>query len=428
MRQFLLLVIACGLLFSSANVFAITDEELFRNFQFSFVNPGARSGAMGGAFIGLADDATAAEANPAGLTILTKPEVSLEYRNTEFDATRLNGFNTVEEEGAFLTVGSFNTLDELNQPSFLSIVYPIGRTTVAFSRQEVSRTEGGLDEVFLLELPGTPSFLFGTTAAQDQSIINYNFSFGSKISDRFSVGATLRFAQLDWQATIQNVVILGNQAFLLFETDIDDSDSALGWNAGMIYTASHFSLGAVYKKNPKFEVEETESGPVSQLPGTFTNVLKIPDTFGVGLAVRPNDNITVVADVVRVENSDLLEDISVGRNVLTAGLTNDEVVYNIDDAWDFHIGTEFVVFAGKVPVALRTGYYRRSSSSLLAESAPGLTPEGLATLQALFTEREDENHFTIGNGFVFGSHFQIDWALDLANLSDQFVLSTVVRF
>ena len=36
---------------------------------------------MGGAFLGLADDASAAEANPAGLTILRKPEVSVEARN-----------------------------------------------------------------------------------------------------------------------------------------------------------------------------------------------------------------------------------------------------------------------------------------------------------------------------------------------------------
>lgn len=424
----LFLALACCLLFFSSDVFSVTDEEIFRNFQFSFVNPGARSGAMGGAFIGLADDATAAEANPAGLTILTKPEVSFEYRYSEFDADRLNGFNTVEEEGAFLTVGSFNTLDELNQPSFLSIVYPIGQTTVAFSRQEVSKTEGGIDEVLLLQLPAEPSLLFGTTAAQDQSIVSYNFSFGSKLSEHFSVGATVRFAQLDWQASVQNVTIIGNQAFLLFETDIDDDDSAFGWNAGLMYTGSHFSLGAVYKKNPKFEVDETESGPVSQLPGTFTNVLKIPDTFGVGFAVKPNDNITVVADVVRVENSDLTEGISVGRNVLTAGFTDADVVYDIDDAWDFHIGTEFVVFAGKVPVALRTGYYRRSATSLLVESAPALNEAGLNTLRSLFTEREDENHFTIGNGFVFGPHFQLDWALDLANLSDQFILSTVVRF
>ena len=35
--------------------------------QFDFVNPGAKSLALGGAFTGLADDATAGFANPAGL-------------------------------------------------------------------------------------------------------------------------------------------------------------------------------------------------------------------------------------------------------------------------------------------------------------------------------------------------------------------------
>ena len=36
-------------------------------FQFSFSNPGARSLGLGGAFVALAADATAAFANPAGL-------------------------------------------------------------------------------------------------------------------------------------------------------------------------------------------------------------------------------------------------------------------------------------------------------------------------------------------------------------------------
>ena len=427
MRRLFLIGAVCLLSFAS-DVLAITDEEIFRNFQFSFVNPGARSGAMGGAFIGLADDATAAEANPAGLTILTKPEVSFEYRNTQFDVDRLNAFNVVEEQGSFLTVGSFNTLEDLNQPSFLSVVYPIGRTTVAFSRQELSRSEGGIDEVFLLEVPGSPQFLFATTAIQDQSIVNYNFSVGTKLSDHFSVGGTVRYSQLDWEAAVDNIVILNNQGFEFFQTDIDDSDSAFAWNVGVIYTGSVVSVGAVYKKNPKFEVEETESGPFSAKPGTFTNVLNVPDTFGIGVALKPNDNITIVSDIVHVQNSDLADEIEVGRNVLTSGFTNDDIVYNIDDAWDYHVGTEFIVFAGKIPVALRAGYFRRSSTSLLVESAPGLSAAGLATLQALFTEREDENHFTIGNGFVFGPHFQIDWAVDLANLSDQFILSTVVRF
>ena len=39
---------------------------------------------MGGAFLGLADDATAAYTNPAGLTILAASEVAVEYRHTDY--------------------------------------------------------------------------------------------------------------------------------------------------------------------------------------------------------------------------------------------------------------------------------------------------------------------------------------------------------
>jgi long-subunit fatty acid transport protein len=44
------------------------------------VNPGARSLALGGAFVAVADDATAAYANPSGLVQLLRPEISVELR------------------------------------------------------------------------------------------------------------------------------------------------------------------------------------------------------------------------------------------------------------------------------------------------------------------------------------------------------------
>jgi hypothetical protein len=64
--------------------------------QFDFLNPGARSLAMGSAFSGLADDASAAFTNPAGLLQLTRPEVSAEGRRRQLDtrflaAGRING-------------------------------------------------------------------------------------------------------------------------------------------------------------------------------------------------------------------------------------------------------------------------------------------------------------------------------------------------
>src|SRR5438128_11310592 len=77
MRKSFLLLMLIALPLAAQN----TDIESLSGLQFNFGNPGARSLGMGGAFLGLADDASAAEANPAGLTILRKPEVTIEGRN-----------------------------------------------------------------------------------------------------------------------------------------------------------------------------------------------------------------------------------------------------------------------------------------------------------------------------------------------------------
>ena len=92
MRKILILIALVALPAAAQN----TDIESLSGLQFNFGNPGARSLGMGGAFLGLADDASAAEANPAGLTILRKPEISFEGRN-------------FEEQQLFTTSGTFPT-------------------------------------------------------------------------------------------------------------------------------------------------------------------------------------------------------------------------------------------------------------------------------------------------------------------------------
>src|SRR5436305_14544240 len=93
MRRFVFAAVACTLIvlpLAAQN----TDIESLSGLQFNFGNPGARSLGMGGAFLGLADDASAAEANPAGLTILRKPEITIEGRN-------------YQEKQVFTTSGTF---------------------------------------------------------------------------------------------------------------------------------------------------------------------------------------------------------------------------------------------------------------------------------------------------------------------------------
>ena len=111
--------------------------------EFNFSNPGVRSVAPAGAFAGLADDATAVFANPAGLVQLSRPEVSFEFRRWDYatpfiEGGRFSGSPT--GLGLDTTSGprggvSRNGLDGV---SFFSLAFPRDRFALAFHGHEVA--------------------------------------------------------------------------------------------------------------------------------------------------------------------------------------------------------------------------------------------------------------------------------------------------
>ena len=153
--------LACGLLLSlvvlalarpvAAGDPGLTNTETFSGFQFNFNNPGARALGMGGAFVAVADDATAVVANPAGLMILQRPEISAEYKYTRFRNT-INAFTNTPTDGATNnTVHDRNFDDSVNTPSFFSFVYPTERVVLAaFVRELINyKSKFNTDGVFL---------------------------------------------------------------------------------------------------------------------------------------------------------------------------------------------------------------------------------------------------------------------------------------
>ena len=77
-RIVLLATVAVALAGASSG--QVTNMDVNSDFPYTFLPPGARSVGMGGAFTALADDATAAWSNPAGLLHLSRPEVSVELQ------------------------------------------------------------------------------------------------------------------------------------------------------------------------------------------------------------------------------------------------------------------------------------------------------------------------------------------------------------
>jgi len=147
-------VTACvAVLLAAASVCA--QEQLPPTFEFSFSNPGARSMGFGGAFAALADDATAAFANPAGLVQLVAPEVSIEGRSWSYSTPYVSGgriFGPPTGIGEDFTAGlRTSTSDQdLTGLSFLSFVYPTGRWSFAFYRHLLSNYvfEGTTDGLY----------------------------------------------------------------------------------------------------------------------------------------------------------------------------------------------------------------------------------------------------------------------------------------
>lgn len=205
----------------ATQLLAITDEEIFRAFSINLSTPGARARAMGGAFIGRADDATAAETNPAGLTILVRPEVSFEYRfsNSRTVATNVIGIPVVgpqydvtptpvvnPDPGGNLddTVAEFHATDsvaDISELGFFSFVYPIEAVTFAVSRHELintdARVQGAVSSspFHFIE----PNDFRGNVNIADT---NYGFSAAVKAGDIFSIGATIKISDLDRKSVV----------------------------------------------------------------------------------------------------------------------------------------------------------------------------------------------------------------------------------
>lgn len=479
MKTFSLCLVAFVTICFSSQLFAITDEEIFRSFSLNLSTPGARARAMGGAFIGRADDATAAETNPAGLTILVRPEFSFEYRyangrtigtnivdipvractdptdpSTCLDVTPTPIANPDPGDDLVDVTAEFHssdTTEAINEIGFLGVVYPIESATFAFSRHELINTDARVSGA----LSSSP-FHFVEQNNFDGIVniahTNYGFSAAAKVGDIFSVGGTLKVADFAFKSRIgarqKGQPEFGDH----FVTSVDTSEWKVGFNAGVLVRPSaQISLGAVYRYEPKFkldvQVDNADFGAnplIIEREGVNSVDFDVPDSLGFGVSVAPVPNWTVNLDVIRVFYSQL-EDVETGFSLFTHLLpiirNADQIAFTVDDGTDVHAGTEFLVTSDKWVYATRFGYYRQSRNRFFLDRAAN--PDVEIFLRPIFGSNpgNDVAHWTFGGGITYGK-FQLDMAVDLSQKDEinrnakeeiadggfDLILSTVFRF
>jgi hypothetical protein len=417
------------LLCPAVPLFAQTNERIYEDLDFRFVTPGARAVAMGRSFIGLADDATAAVSNPAGLSNLLEQEFSFEFTGTELRHKRF--FPT--ENGTVRTFG-----ETVLTPSFFSYVVPISRGTLTVFRNSLQnyREQFEIGDRFVPALNSTEDGTFGSIAVRAES-----FGLGGAyvLNRRVSVGGSATLVSLDLASEARSGTPLNPRN----GTNTIDSGVKLGGLAGiLVKPTSQLSAGATYNKGATFPMRTTLFGSfLFTLPdGRRIDVVRtgqqrevdyvLPDRYTVGLAWRPLNTLTLVWDTARIRYSQQITDRFLVVDFLDPDARVSSDNFFINDVIETHAGFEWRHYGSRTTFALRAGGFSDPDHRLRFRSG-GNNPDHPADtlLNFRFNTGRSKTDFgvTVGGGMTILNRVQIDAATSVAPDATDVVVSMVVR-
>jgi hypothetical protein len=349
---------------------------------------GARAYGMGGAFLARADDATAASWNPAGLSYLRLPEVTLVGNHNSYLNER--GIETDSFWG-----GSFD---------FAAFTWPVAFRNTRGAVQVSYQRAIGFD--------GTRNIDFGDGRRTDgQSNGGFDvlaFGTGFRPTRRLRVGFTVNRWLNGYEQQLARQIPGHPRPVREFELDFRPR----GWsfNFGAIWSPSEtLNLGLVAKTPISVGVElskrrtDTWASDGETTHNAFTSddvTLDLPSAVGFGISWRLRDTLTLSADFTQTRWSKAVIYNYFELTVTPRGADAsppppnvfDELPYpTIDseqvDAQQFRVGVEWVVISSpRLKIPVRGGYFNDRQITAYPD---GAVPR--------------YNGVTVGTGLILGS-------------------------
>jgi long-chain fatty acid transport protein len=456
---------------------AQTDSALLSKVSFNLTNPGGKSLAMGGAFTAIADDATAALANPAGLGLISSVEFALSGKRT--DGTL--GLATARSTASGPLAAPYPGIDTTNVDrdtrastvDFAGVVLPLSRRLVAaVFYAENLRFEGdaGNSGYQYLELRDNRSggttrqdFLFefrefGTVRLTNRLL---GLSLAYRVSERVRIGGglTLNRPSFDLGGDAGGGHRIVSHTFRSPTseetfTELTRVDGVSGTKAGFLVglhvdllADGALTLGADYRSSPRNEGTLVIGGDVpvalaGQTSRPFT--FRVPRDAAVGLAAHPVPGLTIAAELQWVAYGEIFD-----RSlplVSYAGLVGplpgrlESVLADVSPAPNVfvpRIGLEYVAGGKDARLAFRVGYHREPAhgvtASLNARDGSGAPfpitdPPYSASVAAVFDGGRADDRFTGGLGLTVARSLSIDFGFDVGRASRQLAASLFYRF
>jgi long-chain fatty acid transport protein len=403
----LITAIAAALL--SGQALAVSSFEYNAGLQFNFSNPGARSLGMGGAYLGFSDDATAAYTNPAGLTVLSQPEIALEYRATRYSTPFVAGGSAING-----SVFESESRSRSSGPSYMAAVYPgEGWAVAAYRNVELDFTNQFIKSAIPFSFPGaTNRFIREAGSFIDAKSVNYGLSGAYEVNENLSLGLSAVYTLFDLSAAS----VRGEDGDIAF-TQIERADAEeFTYNLGVLYKFNDkLSIGAAYRRGAEFDTlvgSINAAGNVARRDGSFN----IPHQFGLGVAYRATENFAVGFDAHYVDYNTLSDDPL--RTELDSKV-------RFDSGVELRLGAEYVFSNFETPFILRAGVWRDPDHRFAFQGTA--TNVNQFVDQILFPSGSAETHFSLGLGWAL-ERLQLDVGADFSNPVKTYSASGVVRF
>lgn len=355
------------------------------------VGSGARAAGMADAFVGIADDATAASWNPAGLIQLERPELSV-----------VGSFNFVHDE---FNASSDKEIESTHTSSstdlnFLSFVYPLppfgsySRNTVlslSYQRKYDFTRDFVVALNDTLELSPTDHFDFFTDFGfeQEGGLSAITPAIAIELTHTLSFGIAVNI----WRSTFfddngwdQTVTIVGTT---FFNDEFQSETSRVERETYDDLEGENFTAGLLWHVNDRWHVGlRYDSGLHAEATYDKTNVgdgvtfepihekrkLRLPDTWALGIAYRHNDRLTIAFDISRTDWNDFYIKQADGRRIsLVDGLSMEDPATrtDFDVTYSFRLGTEYVFIPRRPLETLDTLWSLRGGVFLDQEPASG---------------------------------------------------------
>jgi long-subunit fatty acid transport protein len=422
-------------------ILAQSSAEVNAGIQFNFLNPGASHLGMGGAFIGGADDATAAYANPAGLINILRPEISFEGRLWTYGPR-----NPESGRGSGAPSGiGVDTIDHIREAttrrdvpavSFASAVYPGERWAMAVYYHQLANyvTESKQRGIFFAT-PGGDTRFYPTRSTLDLQIVSAGAAAAFRVLDNFYVGLDVAHTDFELHSTTKRYDFddfNGADFKTLRDTQLQEGrDSAIRYGGGIIWDAApSLRFGAVYRRGPSYDVTATTISEPTRSTPRFSAAcpakFHVPDFYGVGVSVRPTAFLNINADVDRIAYSTMSRDFVEFSEIFTACEWQPRAkAYRVPDGREYHLGIRYLAarrndFLQRHPLTLRAGAW--------LEPPHALELTGNGPQRFLFSQNRAAMHGSLGFSLILNRRSQVAVAMDSSRHQHIVSISTLARY